>query len=178
MSNTARNTMMNFSGVDDLSTFDIQADLDLQWLLARNCELQKSNELLTLELARLRWIERSLDAEESCFSEAYRSGFLGVLLARFDGSLIYANDAFLEMIGYSREYFAQKKITWNDVFTSDDALGACKHVGSYVSRELGLTGQDGALTTLTFMARRMITEPAQMIGFAIKAKNDHAEAKF
>ena len=160
--------MMNFSDINDLAIMGPGADDELNWLAVRNEELQRSNELLMSEVARLRGIERSLDIEESGFAEEYRSGFLGVLLARLDGGLIYANDAFLEMIGCSREYFAQEKITWKDIFASDHALEACGKDGSYRVKELKLIKKDSALCSIALIARRMVSRPDQIIGFALK----------
>ena len=43
------------------------------------------------------------------------SGIIGLIFAEMDGAISYANDAFLQMTGYSRDDLDNGKVRWNDM---------------------------------------------------------------
>jgi PAS domain S-box-containing protein len=63
------------------------------------------------------------------------SNIIGVCITNFDGVLFYANDAFLSMIGYSREDFDRGVINWKDLAPPD-----YRHIDEQVIRQLQQTG--------------------------------------
>ncbi|HUE69470.1 MAG TPA: response regulator [Pirellulaceae bacterium] len=54
------------------------------------------------------------------FRKLVHSSLIGVFVARLDGSILEVNDAFLDIVGYSREDFEQGRVRW-------DALTPAEH---------------------------------------------------
>ena len=61
-----------------------------------------------------------LSVSRACLARLVDSNVLGVLVT--DGETITeANDAFLRMVGYSRDDLAQGRLRWNDLSSPDHA---------------------------------------------------------
>ncbi|MEO5930926.1 MAG: PAS domain S-box protein [Candidatus Kapaibacterium sp.] len=82
-------------------------DLDLAEELAHRAALAVDNARLfrraQLEIEERERIEVSLRRSKSRFRRLVDSNLFGVVLSRLDGAIIDANDAFLSMIGYTRD---------------------------------------------------------------------------
>lgn len=63
---------------------------------------------------------------------------VGVLTFDYTGTMLGANDAFLEMVGYSREEFAAREFTWRD-FTPEEYVEASERI----MQQLRETGRGG-----------------------------------
>lgn len=64
---------------------------------------------------RRREVELALRASEVRFSRLAESGVIGIAIADVHGNLHDANDAFLKMIGYSREELVDGSVRWADL---------------------------------------------------------------
>ena len=60
-------------------------------------------------------LEQNLIATESRFRTLAENNVAGVTLCEADGKLIFVNDAYLEIVGYSREDFKSGKLRWNEI---------------------------------------------------------------
>ncbi|PSB66969.1 hypothetical protein C7B61_08615, partial [filamentous cyanobacterium CCP1] len=56
--------------------------------------------------------EAKLQRSEARLRRLVESNIVGVIIANFDGAILEANDAFLEMVGYSREDLNQGRVNW------------------------------------------------------------------
>ena len=56
--------------------------------------------------------EASLQKSETRFARLSESGIVGICIADVMGNLLEANDAYLNMLGYTREDFALGKLSW------------------------------------------------------------------
>jgi PAS domain S-box-containing protein len=56
--------------------------------------------------------EADLQRSEARLRRLVESNIVGVIVANFDGSILEANDAFLDMLGYTREDLEQGKVNW------------------------------------------------------------------
>jgi two-component system sensor histidine kinase/response regulator len=63
--------------------------------------------------------EEQLRASDAKFRKLVQSSIMGVIVANFDGRITEANDAFLHMIGLTRENFAQRQLRWDEITPSD-----------------------------------------------------------
>lgn len=63
--------------------------------------------------------EEALRASDDKFRKLVQSSIMGVIVANFDGRLLAANDAFLTMIGRTREEFASGQIRWDEITPID-----------------------------------------------------------
>jgi PAS domain S-box-containing protein len=93
---------------------------DVRWVHSRG-------DMVTDERGRARFVGITADiterkrAEEALRASALRlrriidSNVVGLILADFDGKVHEANDSFLQMLGYTREDFAEGRINWVDL---------------------------------------------------------------
>jgi len=65
-----------------------------------------------LDITRQTVAEEARLVSESKFRTIVESDVIGILQYRFDGTLVDANDAFLHMLGYSREHFERHGLSW------------------------------------------------------------------
>lgn len=59
--------------------------------------------------------ENALRASEARFRRLYESNMLGVTFWQTDGRVLDANDAYLQMIGYTREDLRRGRINWREI---------------------------------------------------------------
>ncbi|MFB8789507.1 MAG: PAS domain S-box protein [Potamolinea sp.] len=60
-------------------------------------------------------MENALQESESKFRRLFESNIIGVIFANVSGAITEANDAFLGMIGYTRQEFQQGALRWDDI---------------------------------------------------------------
>ena len=65
--------------------------------------------------------QEALVKSEARFRRLAESNIIGVIVADFSGNITDANDAFLQMVGYTREEFNQGKVRW-DAMTPPEYL--------------------------------------------------------
>ncbi len=65
--------------------------------------------------AARRKAEQALRASELRFRRLWESGVVGITIARPSGGIVEANDAFLTMVGYSREDLHAGEVSWADM---------------------------------------------------------------
>jgi PAS domain S-box-containing protein len=69
--------------------------------------------------------EEALRASEVRFSRLSQAGIIGIVIADVHGNISDANDAYLQMVGYSREELVQGAVRWADLTPPELAdLGA------------------------------------------------------
>lgn len=72
---------------------------------------------LFLQLSRVKkdhsTVNNQAQGDALKFSKIYDAGIIGLLFTRLDGRITEANDAFLNMIGYTREDMEQGLVNWN-----------------------------------------------------------------
>jgi PAS domain S-box-containing protein len=59
--------------------------------------------------------DAALRASETRFRRLVEGSLFGVRVARFDGTVTYANDAYLKLVGYSREEFEAGELRWDSL---------------------------------------------------------------
>jgi len=102
--------------------------------------------------------EEALRTSEQRLQRMVNVPSVGVLTFDYAGELLHANDAFLDMLGYTREEFALKTFTWRD-FTPSEYVEASTRIVAQVF-ETGRGGpyekeyfrKDGSRTWLMFVA--------------------------
>ncbi len=60
-------------------------------------------------------LEQNLTATETRFRTLAENNVAGVTLCEADGKLLFANDAYLNIVGYSREDFESGKLRWTEI---------------------------------------------------------------
>ncbi len=77
--------------------------------------LIKSLLSVTRDITELKGMEHALQESESKFRRLFESNILGVIFANLSGAITEANDAFLGMMGYTRQEFQQAALHWPDI---------------------------------------------------------------
>jgi PAS domain S-box-containing protein len=62
--------------------------------------------------------DEAVRRSDARFRNLVQSSLIGVMVARLDGSIVEANDAFLSIVGYSRQELEQERVRW-DALTPD-----------------------------------------------------------
>lgn len=84
--------------------------------------LKEQNEHLEKEISERKRLEeersqafRALQESEARFRRLVESNIIGIILADLSGKITEANDAFLQMVGYSREELVSGKLHWKEM---------------------------------------------------------------
>ncbi|HMJ13200.1 MAG TPA: PAS domain S-box protein [Polyangiaceae bacterium] len=67
------------------------------------------------DISERRQTESALRESEARFRRLAESGIIGITIADVQGSILEANDAYLKMIGYSRDELTQGVVRWSDL---------------------------------------------------------------
>ncbi len=68
-----------------------------------------------IDITRLVEAEKRLSNSELRFRKVFESNMIGMLFSSFDGKIIDANDAFLNMLGYDREELHNGSVSWTNI---------------------------------------------------------------
>lgn len=85
------------------------------WYEARVHPSESGVSIVFDDVTERRRAEETLRRSEAKFRRLVESNLLGIFTYHADGTVTNANDAFLRMIGYSREDFANGAIRWRDL---------------------------------------------------------------
>ena len=77
--------------------------------------LSKSVLAVTRDITELKGMEHALKESESKFRRLFESNIIGVIFANISGAITEANDAFLGMMGYTRQEFQQGALRWTEI---------------------------------------------------------------
>lgn len=117
--------------------------------------------------------ERQLAESEKRFKALVQSSIIGIVLATTKGKLIEANDAFLDMVGYTREDMQLgkvrlDKITPKKYLDQDKEMAAqLRKYGYYSPKEKEYVRKDGVQIPV-LIGGKMLDEARQLeVGFAI-----------
>lgn len=143
----------------------------------RTKELAEMNLQLKKELAERKRIEAELRESESRFRRLSESNMIGIMFWDVKGKITEANDAFLEMLGYTREDLLAGQIHWDQVtrtekisvdeqaFAEMRDTGACKpFVREFIRK-------DGTRTKLLFGAALLSGSQTKIACFALNLAN-------
>ena len=70
---------------------------------------------VVIDITQQKLAEEARQRTEFQFKTITDSNVIGVMQYRYDGSIVKANDAFLRMLGYSREDFERDGLSWRDL---------------------------------------------------------------
>lgn len=104
-------------------------------LTQRTEELKKAKERLEGELQSRREVDAALQASEKRFRKLFDANMIALAFWREDGTVTDANDAWLSMIGYTREDLAAGNVNWRKATPPEYV-----HLDQKGAEELGATG--------------------------------------
>ncbi|MFN6538740.1 MAG: ATP-binding protein [Nostoc sp. EkiNYC01] len=103
---------------------------------------------------RLEKREKQLQVSEAKFRYLVESNIIGVIVSNSDGEIIEANEAFLKMIGYSREEILVGRMRWYDstlteyLGLSDRSILELEATGVFQLQEKEYRRKDGKLISI------------------------------
>lgn len=151
-----------------------QAKSELEEMVEkRTTALAHANLQLKMELEDRKKIEEALRASEAKFRRVYDSGMIGILFWDLTGTVTDANDAFLEMLGYSRADLMAGRIKWDEITRPELrhfdtlAISEMKEAGASVPFEKVFIRKDGTPLPLLFGAALLEGSKNQTVCFAL-----------
>ncbi len=100
-------------------------------------------EATVFDITERKRAEESLRESEARFRRLVESNMMGITIGDDCGLIVYANDAYLGMVGYTREDLATGRLRW-DVFTPPDQ----QHIIETIRRQLNTAGVTEPLETV------------------------------
>jgi PAS domain S-box-containing protein len=150
---------------------------ELEELVERRTHaLAKANFQLKLELEERQRIEDALRTSEAKFRRVSESNMIGIMFWDLTGTVTEANDAFLDMIGYSREELLAGKVRWDDItrpelrHLDDQAIEEMREKGACTPFEKVFIRKDGSRIPLLFGAALLEGSKHQTVCFALDLK--------
>jgi PAS domain S-box-containing protein len=154
-----------------------QAKDELEEIVERRTHaLAKANFQLKLELEERQRIEEALRTSEAKFRRVSESNMIGIMFWDLTGTVTEANDAFLEMIGYTREELLAGKVRWDDItgpelrHLDDQAIEEMRARGASIPFEKVFIRKDGSRVPLLFGAALLEGSKHQTVCFALDLK--------
>ncbi|MBI3649925.1 MAG: PAS domain S-box protein [Acidobacteria bacterium] len=134
--------------------------------------------LLTYRLlAQNEQTQQALKQSHARFQRLVESNIIGILIADFNGNVLDANDAFLQMVGYSKEDLHSGRIHWDEMTPpefqqlDERAIEEVKRTGASSTWEKEYFHKDGSRVPILVGAARL--EGVTCIAFVM----DHTERK-
>jgi PAS domain S-box-containing protein len=150
---------------------------ELEELVERRTHaLAKANFQLKLELEERQRIEDALRTSEAKFRRVSESNMIGIMFWDLTGTVTEANDAFLDMIGYSREELQQGQVRWDNItrpelrHLDDHAIEEMRERGTCTPFEKVFIRKDGDRIPLLFGAALLEGSKHQTVCFALDLK--------
>jgi PAS domain S-box-containing protein len=135
----------------------------INWL---NSQLRNAKQCLEKSM-------RKLQASEARFRRLAESNIIGVVVAEINGSIIEANDAFLKMVGYTREELLSGRVRWREMTPpeyqeiSDRAIVELRDKGVNQPFEKEYIRKDGSRVPILLGSALLATESEELISFVL-----------
>jgi PAS domain S-box-containing protein len=142
----------------------------------RTHALAKANFQLKLELDERQRIEDALRTSEAKFRRVSESNMIGIMFWDLTGTVTEANDAFLEMIGYTRAELQAGQVRWDNItrpelrHLDDQAIEEMRERGACTPFEKVFIRKDGTRIQLLFGAALLEGSKHQTVCFALDLK--------
>jgi PAS domain S-box-containing protein len=133
-------------------------------------ELLASQAAISLENARLYNDLREREARISCLVD---SNIIGIMIWDFQGRILDANEALLDMLGYSREELISGRIVWPELTPAEwapadqDALAQVSATGSCRPYEKEYSRKDGSRVPILIAGARFEWSREEGVAFVI-----------
>ncbi len=133
--------------------------------------------LLTSELRtakqRLEVSIQKQQASEARFRRLAESNVIGIIVAEITGAIIEANDAFLEMVGYTREDMLAGRMQWHEmtppeyIEESEAAIAKLRTTGVHTPFEKEYIRKDGSRVPVLIGSALLENNQQQVISFVL-----------
>lgn len=145
-----------------------------QRLRERAAELARANQQLLEELARRRRVESELRESEARFRRISDSNMIGIMFWNLEGGAITeANNAFLDLLGYTQADLLAGDLRWERVNHPDNrardeqAFAQMAEHGACLPYERQFVRRDGRVVSLLFGASLLTGSQEKIVCFAL-----------
>lgn len=158
--------------LEEESLYETQTILE-QRVRERTLELADTNLQLRNELAERKRVEAALRESESRFRRLSDSNMIGIMFWDMKGRITEANDAFLEMLGFTREDLQAGLINWEQVTIheghslDEKAFAEMRDTGACTPFKRQFIRKDGTRTVLLFGAALLEGSKNKIVCFAL-----------
>ncbi|MFN8472682.1 MAG: PAS domain S-box protein [Anaerolineae bacterium] len=127
----------------------------------------------TVDITERKQAEEAVRRSELRFRALRDSNVIGIVYANFDGRIIEANDAYLRMMGYSREELDTGEIDWHERTPSEwrerdaEALAAMRATGRATPWEKEYYRKDGSRVPVLIGATLMNARTGDVMAFIL-----------
>ncbi|MBD0389633.1 MAG: PAS domain S-box protein, partial [Nostoc sp. C3-bin3] len=135
-----------------------------------NSELRTAKQHLQMSLQKLQ-------VSEAKFRRLVDSNIIGVIVAKMDGAIAEANDAFLTTVGYSQEDLLAGRIRWRDLIppeyieANNSAIAELKTNGVCQPFENEYIRKDNSRVPILLASALLENNPDDIISFAVNLSN-------
>ncbi len=139
----------------------------------RTAELARANQQLLEELTRRKRAEAELRESEARFRRISDSNMIGIMFWDLGGRITEANNAFLDVLGYSREDLKAGDLNWDRVSGTADraadekAFAQISEHGACVPYTRQFIREDGRPVTLLFGAALLTGSQNKIVCFTL-----------
>ncbi len=125
------------------------------------------------ELAERKRTERALVQSNARFLRLFESSIIGIIVADLDGMVTEANDAFLDMVGFTREDLREGKIKWMQMTPARyyrrerQAATESQATGAFSPYEKEFVRKDGALVPVLIGGATIGDDGRRLICFVV-----------
>ncbi len=115
----------------------------------------------------------ALRRSEAKYKQLFEANPIGVVVAKFDGSISEANDAYLEMLGYTRDELHAGRVNWAEITFSKyierdrRAIAQMRTTGACDPFEKEYHRKDGSLVPILLACAVLKDDPENTIGFML-----------
>ena len=161
------------------SLYDANSGLQ-QRVREQTRELSETVRRLQQELADSRRTEEALSESESRFRSLFNCNVIGIVFWDGSGIITEANDAFLALLGYSKDDLKQGLVTWDRITATDRvenseaALSDTQDPAFLRQREF--LRKDGSRTPLLFGAASQAESFEKRLGFVVSVSQHKTTA--
>ncbi len=126
-----------------------------------------------VDITKLNEVEKKFNDSESRFRKIFESNMIGMVFSNIKGNLYETNDAFINMIGYSRNELASKNITWKTLTpeeflaVSNKAVEEIKESGICRPFEKEYIRKDGSRVSVLVGSASLSNEDIDVVTYVI-----------
>ncbi|HWC74883.1 MAG TPA: response regulator [Gemmatimonadales bacterium] len=119
------------------------------------------------------WVARSRHQLESKIRRLVDANIIGVLISNLDGKVTEANDAFLDMVGFTRDDLDSGRISWSELTPpewqsiTERAVARLRATGSADLYEKEYFRKDGSRVPVLVAAAALGGNPIQTVAFVV-----------
>ena len=157
---------------EEEALYETQSILE-QRVAERTAELSQVNAQLRKELDERKRAEAALRESEARFRRLSDSNMIGIMFWNMKGKITEANDAFLNMLGYTREDLLAGDIFWDQLARpeghslDEKAFAQMRDTGACVPFKRQFIRKDGTATTLLFGAALLTGSQNKIVCFTL-----------